>query len=153
MGPPPRRRSPSATSSIAASRALCPKDFDAAVARLKRGFVAEAPKIATRQSSQKVLEALVPVLPELVGGSADLTGSNNTKTKDDGGGARRRTIAGRYIYYGVREHGMAAAMNGIALHRRLHPLWRHLPRLHRLLPPGDPPRRPDGPARHLCDDP
>jgi transketolase len=92
-----------------------PEGFDAAVARLKRGLVIEAPKLATRQSSQKVLEALVPVVPELVGGSADLTGSNNTKVKDMAAVAPP-DYAGRYIYYGVREHGMAAAMNGIALH-------------------------------------
>ncbi|MDZ4737758.1 MAG: transketolase [Rhodospirillaceae bacterium] len=91
-----------------------------AIVEAKRKASAEAPKIATRQSSQNVLEAIVPVMPELVGGSADLTGSNNTKTKsmkpvtaDD--------FAGRYIYYGVREHGMAAAMNGIALHRGFAP--------------------------------
>ncbi len=92
-----------------------PEGFDAAVARLKRSLVVEAPKLATRQSSQKVLEALVPVVPELVGGSADLTGSNNTKVKDMASVAPP-DYAGRYIYYGVREHGMAAAMNGIALH-------------------------------------
>jgi transketolase len=91
-----------------------------AILEAKRKASADAPKIATRQSSQNVLEAIVPVMPELVGGSADLTGSNNTKTKpmlpvtaDD--------FAGRYIYYGVREHGMAAAMNGIALHRGFAP--------------------------------
>jgi transketolase len=86
-----------------------------AVAEFKRKTSAEAPKIATRQSSQNVLEVLLPVAPALVGGSADLTGSNNTKTK-----AMKPVTAtdfsGRYIYYGVREHGMAAAMNGIALH-------------------------------------
>jgi transketolase len=93
-----------------------PADFDAAVARLKRGFVAEAPKLATRQSSQKVLDGLTPVLPELLGGSADLTGSNNTKAKDMAN-VTAPDYAGRYIHYGVREHGMASAMNGIALHR------------------------------------
>jgi transketolase len=95
---------------------ILPEGFEAAVARLKRGFVAEAPKLATRQSSQNVLEGLVAVLPELVGGSADLTGSNNTKTKEMTA-VRPPDYAGRYIYYGVREHGMASAMNGIALHR------------------------------------
>ena len=59
-----------------------PAGFDAAVDALKQASSAEAPKVATRQASQKVLEALAPVLPELVGGSADLTGSNNTKAKD-----------------------------------------------------------------------
>lgn len=74
-------------------------------------------KMATRQASGKALEALVPAVPALLGGSADLTGSNNTHTGEaalaaDGAGGLR----GRYIHYGVREHGMAAAMNGIALH-------------------------------------
>ena len=86
-----------------------------AVEAFKRKATGEAPKIATRQSSQNVLEVLLPAAPALVGGSADLTGSNNTKTK-----AMKPVTAedfsGRYIYYGVREHGMAAAMNGIALH-------------------------------------
>ena len=61
------------------------------------------------------LEHLVPALPELIGGSADLTGSNGTRTKQHG---RRQgeDFAGNYIHYGVREHGMAAAMNGMALH-------------------------------------
>ncbi|MFM9845489.1 MAG: transketolase [Dongiaceae bacterium] len=97
-----------------------PAGFAAAVTALKRATSAEAPKIATRQSSQKVLDALAPVLPELVGGSADLTGSNNTKAKDMGAFAAGN-YGGRYIYYGVREHGMAAAMNGMALHRGLIP--------------------------------
>lgn len=81
---------------------------------------ADAPKLATRAASQKALEAINPALPETVGGSADLTGSNNTKT----GGLEPVTAedySGRYIYYGVREHGMAAAMNGIALHGGLIP--------------------------------
>lgn len=86
-----------------------------AFADAKRAFASSQPKEATRQSSQNVLELLSPYIPALAGGSADLTGSNNTKTKamqpvkaDD--------FSGRYIYYGVREHAMAAAMNGIALH-------------------------------------
>ncbi len=93
-----------------------PAEFDQAVLRLKRAIVAEAPKLATRQSSQKFLEALGPLMPELIGGSADLTGSNNTKIKDMAGVAPPK-YEGRYLYYGVREHAMAAAMNGIALHR------------------------------------
>jgi transketolase len=93
-----------------------PEGFDRTVLRLKRAVVAEAPKIATRQSSQKFLEALIPAMPDVVGGSADLTGSNNTKIKDMTAVAPPG-YEGRYIYYGVREHAMAAAMNGIALHR------------------------------------
>jgi transketolase len=92
-----------------------PDGFDETIANLKRAIVAEAPKLATRVSSQKTIDALAPVLPELVGGSADLTGSNNTKGKDMAP-VTPPAYAGRYIYYGVREHGMAAAMNGIALH-------------------------------------
>lgn len=77
-------------------------------------------KLATRAASGKVLEKLVPVLPELIGGSADLTPSNNTRTPDmtDFG---RDNPAGRYIRYGVREHAMGAIMNGIALSRALRP--------------------------------
>jgi len=72
-------------------------------------------KMATRAASGKVLASLVPELPALIGGSADLTGSNKTLVKGMGGfQANNRT--GRYIYYGVREHGMAAIMNGMALH-------------------------------------
>ena len=85
------------------------------LAQLKAGFVAEKPKLATRQSSQKVLEALTAAQPNLIGGSADLTPSNGTKTKT----AKPVTatdFSGSYIHYGVREHGMAAAMNGLSLH-------------------------------------
>jgi len=73
------------------------------------------PNEATRKSSENVLEVLVPAIPELVGGSADLTGSNNTKTKAMQP-ITAGNFAGRYIYYGVREHAMGAIMNGIALH-------------------------------------
>ncbi len=92
-----------------------PAAADRAIDALKRSVAAEAPKLATRQSSQKVLEALAPVLPELIGGSADLTGSNNTKAKDMAP-MTAEDFGGRYLYYGVREHGMAAAMNGLTLH-------------------------------------
>ncbi len=92
-----------------------PSGWDKAILALKQKTSAEAPKVATRQSSETVLNALAGVIPELVGGSADLTGSNNTKAL----GMKPLTAsdyAGRYVYYGVREHGMAAAMNGMALH-------------------------------------
>ena len=79
------------------------------------GLLAEPPKVATRKASEMALEAINASIPATIGGSADLTGSNNTKTKalqpltsDNYGG--------RYIYYGIREFGMAAAMNGMALH-------------------------------------
>jgi transketolase len=86
-----------------------------ATLEIKAKYAAEKPKLATRVSSQQVLEKLMPVTPGLIGGSADLTGSNGTKTalhKPVKPGA----FADNYIHYGVREHGMAAAMNGMALH-------------------------------------
>ncbi len=89
------------------------RDYKAGLAELK-------PKLATRQASQKALEILVPAIPELIGGSADLTGSNLTLVKNMAG-ASPDNFTARYIYYGVREHGMAAAMNGIALHGGLIP--------------------------------
>jgi transketolase len=91
-----------------------------AVQALKQGFSAEKPKLATRQSSQKVLEALLPVVPQLILGSADLTGSNGTKTKHYSP-VSASDFKASYLHYGVREHGMAAAMNGIALHGGLIP--------------------------------
>ncbi len=87
----------------------------AAIGATKAAFAQERAKLATRQSSQKVLEAMVPVVPGLVGGSADLTGSNGTLTKLHSL-VKPGDFAGNYIHYGVREHGMAAAMNGLALH-------------------------------------
>jgi transketolase len=92
-----------------------PKDWHQAVAALKSKLVAEKPAVATRVASQTALETLTVAIPEMIGGSADLTGSNNTKAKVQAPVARG-DFAGRYIYYGVREHGMAAAMNGMALH-------------------------------------
>jgi len=92
-----------------------PAEMERAIASLKRRFVEEAPKRATRQSSQAVLETLTATLPQLIGGSADLTGSNGTKTADHRP-VTAEDFAGSYVHYGVREHGMAAAMNGIALH-------------------------------------
>jgi transketolase len=95
--------------------ALPADKLTAAVRSLKKNL-AEAPKeIATRSASEFALETLTVALPEMVGGSADLTGSNNTRTK-----AMKAMSAadysGRFIHYGVREHGMAAAMNGMSLH-------------------------------------
>jgi transketolase len=89
--------------------------WEAALATLTTRLAAEKPKLATRQASALALEALVPALPELIGGSADLTGSNLTKTKGQVP-VTAPDYAGDYVFYGVREHGMAAAMNGIALH-------------------------------------
>ena len=77
--------------------------------------IAEKPKWATRQSSGEALEVLTQAIPEMIGGSADLTGSNNTKVGTFAPVAPG-DFAGRYIHYGVREHAMAAAMTGMALH-------------------------------------
>ncbi len=91
-----------------------------ATAEIKTKFTTDKPKIATRVSSQHVIEKLVPVLPSLMGGSADLTGSNGTRT-----GLHKSvtpdSFGNNYLHYGVREHGMAAAMNGLALHGGLVP--------------------------------
>jgi transketolase len=97
-----------------------PENWHELVAALKAQIAEAKPKMATRQSSQKALEALVAATPELVGGSADLTGSNLTFVKGMG------TIGpgeygGRYLHFGVREHGMAACANGMALHGGLIP--------------------------------
>ncbi len=88
---------------------------DSSSATFIASLVANPVNVATRKASEMALEALTAAMPELIGGSADLTGSNNTKTKTT---APFTAIDynGRYIYYGVREFGMAAAMNGIALH-------------------------------------
>jgi transketolase len=75
----------------------------------------EAPKVATRKASENALTALTADIPAMLGGSADLTGSNNTKTGSTGP-LTRDSYGGRYVYYGIREFGMAAAMNGMALH-------------------------------------
>ena len=97
-----------------------PKKLSATVKALKKQMSEEAPKLATRASSQKVLEVINPVMPETVGGSADLTGSNNTLTSDLGV-FDIDNRGGRYVYWGVREHGMAAAMNGMTLHGGIRP--------------------------------
>ncbi|HEX5867855.1 MAG TPA: transketolase [Beijerinckiaceae bacterium] len=91
-----------------------------AVARLKQRLLAEPPSVATRKASEMALEAITEIMPELVLGSADLTPSNNTKTKNLTAVAPG-SYGGRYIHYGIREHGMAAAMNGIALHGGFRP--------------------------------
>ncbi|MFG6517019.1 transketolase [Sulfitobacter sp. 1A13496] len=97
-----------------------PKKMSATVKAFKKQITEGAPKMATRAASEKALEVLNPILPETVGGSADLTGSNNTKTSDLGI-FDTDNRGGRYVYWGIREHGMAAAMNGMALHGGLRP--------------------------------
>jgi transketolase len=86
-----------------------------AMADYLAGLIANPVKVATRKASEMALEAITAVLPDLVGGSADLTGSNNTKTKSTLP-LSKTNYGGRYVYYGIREFGMAAAMNGMALH-------------------------------------
>ncbi|OEO31437.1 transketolase [Devosia insulae DS-56] len=97
-----------------------PANWNETIEAFKAKLVADKPKVATRKSSQLALEVINKVLPETIGGSADLTGSNLTNTPE--------TLpftatdrAGRYMRYGIREHEMAAAMNGIALHKGLIP--------------------------------
>ncbi|WP_317054801.1 transketolase [Roseovarius rhodophyticola] len=97
-----------------------PKSLPSRIRALKKQISEEQPKVATRKSSEMVLDVVNPIMGETIGGSADLSGSNNTKSKDmtvfDEGNRK-----GRYIHYGIREHGMAAAMNGMALHGGIKP--------------------------------
>src|SRR5439155_9749763 len=91
-----------------------PEEFDAKIQALIAEANQKAETVATRKASQSVLEALKPALPELIGGSADLTGSNLTMVKASK--AVGREGGGNYVFYGVREFGMCAVMNGLALH-------------------------------------
>ncbi len=93
-----------------------PKQALAAAVRAVKESLKAAPKeIATRTACEFALESLIPALPEMIGGSADLTGSNNTRTKSMKA-ITPTDFSGRFIHYGIREHGMAAAMNGMTLH-------------------------------------
>ncbi|TCL69779.1 transketolase [Rhizobium sp. BK251] len=97
-----------------------PQGFDAAISEYKKKLAETKPTVATRKASEDALEVINGFLPETLGGSADLTPSNNTKT------SQMKSItptdfSGRYMHYGIREHGMAAAMNGISLHGGLIP--------------------------------
>ena len=96
------------------------RELGPVLSALKKKVCADKPNIATRKASEMALEAINAVQPNTIGGSADLTGSNLTRTKDMGVIAPGK-YAGRFIHYGVREHAMAAAMNGIALHGGLIP--------------------------------
>ncbi|MEL6169046.1 MAG: transketolase [Pseudomonadota bacterium] len=97
-----------------------PKRLAGAIRAIKKDASVNRPKVATRKASETALTAINPLLPEAMGGSADLTGSNNTLTPDLGiFDAENRK--GRYVHYGIREHGMAAAMNGLALHGGVRP--------------------------------
>jgi len=97
-----------------------PKKLSARIKALKKQISEEAPKVATRKASEMVLEVVNPIMPENIGGSADLTGSNNTLTADLGI-FDEKNRKGRYVHYGIREHGMSAAMNGLVLHGGIRP--------------------------------
>ena len=122
--------------------------------RAHKKTLLETPQnVATRKSSESVIEAIAAAMPmEFLAGSADLTGSNNNKAKS-AVNFSAKTPKGRFIHYGIREHGMAAA------HERHLPAWRvraerrHLPGVHRLCPAGDAARGADGHRRRLCHDP
>jgi transketolase len=92
-----------------------PCGYGGAIARLRSRFGDEQPNMATRQASQIVIDTIAEALPNLLGGSADLTHSNLTRAKTQKP-VRHDFFQGSYVHYGVREHAMAAAMNGIALH-------------------------------------
>ncbi|SHI87177.1 transketolase [Shimia gijangensis] len=97
-----------------------PNKLSAVIKALKKQISEDKPSVATRKSSELALAVINPIMPETVGGSADLTGSNNTKTADLGV-FDTDNRKGRYVYWGIREHGMAAAMNGMALHGGMRP--------------------------------
>jgi transketolase len=97
-----------------------PEGWRSAIAAARAEFIEEGKELATRQASGAVLNHLFEVIPEMLGGSADLTPSNNTKAKSQTE-IKPGEYKGSYVHYGVREHGMAAAMNGIALHGGLIP--------------------------------
>ena len=101
-------------------RGELPGQFADGMAELKKQLANDKPTMATRKSSETVLKTINKVVPETIGGSADLTGSNNTKTEDTPA-ITPDDFSGRFIHYGIREHGMAAAMNGMALHGGLIP--------------------------------
>jgi transketolase len=101
-------------------RGALPAGLAGAVETAKRKLAEDRAEVATRKASESVIRLLAPIVPELVTGSADLTGSNNTRVE-----ATRAIspgdFAGRFVHWGIREHGMAAAVNGMALHGGLIP--------------------------------
>lgn len=99
---------------------LDPQKISRVIGQVITRFVEQKPSMATRQSSGEVLDALVPEFSSLIGGSADLTGSNNTKAKSATSFDLQHT-SGNYVHYGVREHAMAAIMNGLCLHGGIRP--------------------------------
>ncbi len=97
-----------------------PKNFDTLIQEQKKKIFDSKPNLASRKSSESVIEAITNNLPELIGGSADLSGSNNTNTKHSIK-IKPGDFKGNYIHYGVREHAMAGIMNGMALHEGIVP--------------------------------
>ncbi|GAA0776720.1 transketolase [Roseibium denhamense] len=102
------------------NRGDLPAAFTQAVLDYKKQLAEDQPTMASRKASEAVLGVINEVIPETIGGSADLTGSNNTKTAQTAA-VTPTDFSGRYIHWGIREHGMAAAMNGMALHGGLIP--------------------------------
>ena len=96
------------------------ENLEGLIEKEKTKFFEEKPNLATRQCSMVAIESISALLPQLIGGSADLSGSNNTKTKNSKI-INSKNFDGNYIHYGVREHGMAAVMNGLALYGGLIP--------------------------------
>ena len=96
------------------------KDLESLVKKEKTKYFESKPSMATRQCSSAVIESISSILPQLIGGSADLSGSNNTKTNNSKV-INAKNFDGNYIHYGVREHGMASIMNGLALYSGLIP--------------------------------
>ena len=96
------------------------KDLENLIKREKTKYFESKPSMATRQCSSAAIESITSILPQLIGGSADLSGSNNTKTNNSKV-INSRNFDGNYIHYGVREHGMAAIMNGLALYSGIIP--------------------------------
>ena len=96
------------------------KNIDNLINHEKEKYFKDKPIKATRECSSMVIEAVSSLIPELIGGSADLSGSNNTKTKNSKA-ISSKDFNGNYVHYGIREHGMAAAMNGLALYGGLIP--------------------------------
>lgn len=99
---------------------LDPQKISRVIGQVITRFIEQKPSMATRQSSGEVLDALVPEFPSLIGGSADLTGSNNTKAKS-AISFDPHHANGNYVHYGVREHAMAAIMNGLCVHGGIRP--------------------------------
>ncbi len=147
-----RRRRQARSRFDAALAGDMPKALAKALLAHKKKLSAEAPKTATRKASEAVLEVINGAVETTIGGSADLTGSNNTLTKGMQSVAPG-DFAGRYIHYGIREHGMVAAMNGMALHGGLLPYSGTFLVFSDYARPADPPGRADERPCRLRPDP